>query len=169
MKIISLTPLAIAACLSLIATPAIAKKPDHAEKKGKGNSSAEKGNKGKAEKSEKSDKGHKHDKGSKASKFEDDDRNAILSIFRTSDGTHQLPPGLAKNVKRGKPLPPGWQKKLNPGYRIEDEIWGAFTPISYDMVPKAKRHPNASLYYHDNKVYRVMNATREIIDVLSVK
>jgi hypothetical protein len=24
----------------------------------------------------------------------------------------QLPPGLAKNLSRGKPLPPGWQKKI---------------------------------------------------------
>ena len=24
----------------------------------------------------------------------------------------RLPPGLAKNLRRGKPLPPGWQKKV---------------------------------------------------------
>lgn len=26
----------------------------------------------------------------------------------------RLPPGLAKNLQRGKPLPPGWAKKISP-------------------------------------------------------
>jgi hypothetical protein len=145
-------------------------KPKHAQDKGKGNqSNADKGHKGKDHKVDKANKAHKKHKHDKHAKFEDNDRKAILNIFRAPDGRKQLPPGLAKNLKRGKPLPPGWQKKLNPGYRIENEIWNAFTPISYDMVPNAKRHPNAQLYYHDNKVYRVLNATREILDVMSVK
>ncbi len=167
MKIIKLTPLAIAVCLGLIPAHSIAK-PDHAKNKGESQSSAsEKGKKGKDHKEHKEDKKDKAHKNHH--KFEHQDREAILKIFRTSDGKHQLPPGLAKNLKRGKALPPGWQKKLNPGYRIEDEIWKSFSPISYDMVTNLKKRSDASLYYHDNKVYRIMNATREILDVISVE
>lgn len=143
------------ACLGLLALPAAAK-PDKEKDKGKAH---------KVEKSDRSDNGHK---GSKAARFSDDDRNAITAIFRGKDGSHQLPPGLAKNLKRGKPLPPGWQKKLSPGTILEQDILGSMTPLPYDLLPSLKRLPDTRLYYHDNRVVRIANATREILDVISL-
>lgn len=41
-----------------------------------------------------------------------------------ADGKHHsLPPGLEKNLQRGKPLPPGWQKKLSPGDILAKDIY----------------------------------------------
>ena len=40
------------------------------------------------------------------------DANVIRDYYRTNPSV--LPPGLAKNLARGKALPPGWQKKLQP-------------------------------------------------------
>jgi hypothetical protein len=34
-----------------------------------------------------------------------------------------LPPGLQKNAERGKPLPPGWQKKLAVGDVLDEDIY----------------------------------------------
>lgn len=47
-------------------------------------------------------------------------RNTDQATFRDYFGTHKitaqpLPPGIAKNVARGKPLPPGIAKRTLPG------------------------------------------------------
>lgn len=48
----------------------------------------------------------------------DEDEDSIHEIFRQHRGqyvqTQALPPGIAKNLARGKPLPPGIAKRLNP-------------------------------------------------------
>ena len=41
-----------------------------------------------------------------------------------------LPPGLAMNKERGKPLPPGWQKKLARGQRLDDNVFAEGRVIS---------------------------------------
>ena len=47
--------------------------------------------------------------------FSDADRVAFRNYFVTNRITAQpLPPGIAKNVARGKPLPPGIAKKVLP-------------------------------------------------------
>ena len=46
----------------------------------------------------------------------DQDRRVIESYYRTNTVSAQaLPPGIAKNLARGKPLPPGIAKKQVPG------------------------------------------------------
>jgi hypothetical protein len=49
--------------------------------------------------------------------FSAQDRLSIYAYVRDTPGflpseVRGLPPGLAKNLQRGKPLPPGWQKKM---------------------------------------------------------
>lgn len=44
-------------------------------------------------------------------------------VIAKHDKHQGLPPGLAKNQKRGKPLPPGWQKKLVRGHILDAEIY----------------------------------------------
>ena len=43
--------------------------------------------------------------------FRDYDRRAIVDYYRAAPPPG-LPPGLAKKVRRGGTLPPGWQKKM---------------------------------------------------------
>lgn len=45
------------------------------------------------------------------------DRSAIWDYYGANPNwippaARSLPPGLAKNLQRGKPLPPGWRKKM---------------------------------------------------------
>lgn len=48
--------------------------------------------------------------------FRDSDQATFRDYFRTHQITAQpLPPGIAKNVARGKPLPPGIAKRALPG------------------------------------------------------
>lgn len=172
---------AVTASLCLLGTPAAAKPG-----KGKGNDDAVQVDKGKGKAKQETtevdkgkgkgadkDKGKpEHAKGPDARdivKFDKSDHDLIRSLFGTEGNRSSLPPGLAMNLKRGKPLPPGWQKKLVPGYRLEDAWMGSFIPVSYDDLPRVRRVPNTQLYYHDNKVVRVMSATREILDVIDVR
>lgn len=83
---------------------------NHGNNNGKGNS--DKGNSG---------KGHS-DKGKKAKGDHDDLVNVNISYDRVRPlalnygltGYQSLPPGIAKNLARGKPLPPGIAKKMVP-------------------------------------------------------
>ena len=48
--------------------------------------------------------------------FRDSDQATFRDYFRTHQIMAQpLPPGIAKNVARGKPLPPGIAKRALPG------------------------------------------------------
>ena len=71
-----------------------------------------------------------------------------------------LPPGLQKNVERGKPLPPGWQKKLSKGQIMDRDIYGAgkiIVPLDPLGIVTMKI---------DDKIFRVMKKSREIVDIL---
>jgi Ni/Co efflux regulator RcnB len=50
----------------------------------------------------------------------DNDLERILRIFSDNSGQYgqidALPPGIRKNLARGKPLPPGIAKKMNPDF-----------------------------------------------------
>jgi len=63
--------------------------------------------------------------------FSVDDRNAVQRYFEShSVVPDHLPPGIAKNLARGKPLPPGIAKKVLPG-----ELLAELPPRSgYDYV-----------------------------------
>lgn len=50
--------------------------------------------------------------------FSAQDRLSIYAYVRDTPGflpaeVRALPPGLARNLQRGKPLPPGWRKKIS--------------------------------------------------------
>lgn len=117
-----------------------------------------KGNAGKGDK--KSDTG-------RFSRYNDNQRTEIVEHFRRIRVQgDDLPPGLAKNQQRGKPLPPGWQKKLVPGYRIQDDEWSSYAPVPNAWFPKHPVDPDTRLYYHGDRVVRVYEPLREVIDVI---
>ena len=149
----------------------------HSEKGGNGNKEEKKEEKAErkdakdeAKSDKRDDKSEKRDDidfdTKKIVRFEDNDRKVILGYFeghRGRDGG--LPPGL---IRRGKPLPPGWQDRVISGYRIDDDSWPSFTPVPYDWFPNVRRHPNTNLYLYGDRIVRVYEPRREVIDVIHV-
>ena len=75
----------------------------------------------------------------------------------------RLPPGLQKKVDRGQALPPGWQNKVARGQVLDYRVYRHGRVI----IPIDK-HGAVSILV-DNKVIRVIQATREILDVFNVR
>ncbi len=79
-----------------------------------------------------------------------------------------LPPGLQKKVARGGDLPPGWQKKLARGEVVDDAVWRESRRLPPDLLDRLGPLPrDTEIRYVEDKVYRVMRNTREIVDILS--
>jgi hypothetical protein len=178
----------IAAIASLALVPAIApgkgkgggggkgggkgpNKPKVSQGGSKGNSgkSAAKTDKGKgASATAKIDKWDDKKRG--AAKFSSKDRDDLVSFWDQYKGNpNGLPPGLAKNLARGKPLPPGWQDKLRPGWRIDDEWWGRFERVPAEFLPKDIKLPvDTGMFLLGDRMVRVHEPTREVIDFLPV-
>ncbi len=74
-----------------------------------------------------------------------------------------LPHGLQKKVQSGKQLPPGWQKKIAKGEVVDLQTL-SHAKVVY--LPKYPKIEGTRIYEIENKVFRVMNATREILEVL---
>lgn len=105
----------------------------------------------------------------KKARFVDRDRDSVLGYFHEyRDRDHGLPPGLAKNLQRGKPLPPGWRKKLSPGVVIAADWWDRFVPLPYSYFPNLQPVPDTRLYWYGDRVYRVYEPRREVVDVIVV-
>ena len=71
-----------------------------------------------------------------------------------------LPPGLQKNLDRGKPLPPGWDKKLSKGQIMDRDIYGRgkiIVPLDPLGIVTIRI---------EDKIFRVMKKSREIVDIL---
>ena len=160
--------LLLVAAIALLATPAIAK-PGKDKDKGKGGPPAHAGN-GNSNKNNKPHpvhgNNHPGNKGG-AVKFNDKDQLLFRNFF-APDNRKNLPPGLRMNLERGKPLPPGWQKKMAAGNTIEAEWLKLMAPVSYDYFPNIKREPGTRMYYHDNRLIRVSEETRIILDVINL-
>ncbi|ROU00916.1 hypothetical protein EB809_05570 [Marinobacter sp. R17] len=75
------------------------------------------------------------------------------------DGYDDLPPGLQKKVDRGESLPPGWQKKLHRGDHLPDDYYRYG-----DVHHVDDRYDRVRI---EDKVYRVIRDTREIVDILN--
>ena len=86
---------------------------------------------------------------------------ALSPSYAKKNKEQDLPPGLQKKVERGGELPPGWEKKLKAGEILDQEIYEkgiVVKPVDGDGVITIKI---------DDKIIRLIEATREIIDVLS--
>ncbi len=72
----------------------------------------------------------------------------------------QPPPGLQMNVERGKPLPPGWQKKIAKGEILDNNIFlqgQIVVPVDSDGLITIQI---------EGKLVRLYKATREIVEIL---
>lgn len=91
--------------------------------------------------------------------------------YLTHEQYRQLPPGLQKNVARGKALPPGWAKKLDNRYytvkRYNDRNVYVLNNNAYRQAKVISRpHPGEVRLRVDNRVIDVIEATRVILNVL---
>ena len=79
----------------------------------------------------------------------------------------RLPPGLAKKVERGGELPPGWQKKVAAGEVLDEEFYARAKPLSRE---ESRKYPagkvGTRILKIEDKVIRVMEKTRKVLDVL---
>ena len=91
--------------------------------------------------------------------------------YLTHEQYRQLPPGLQKNVARGKAVPPGWAKKLDNRYysvkRYNDRNVYVLNNSAYRQAKVISRpRPGEVRLRVDNRVLDVLEATRVILNVL---
>jgi hypothetical protein len=124
------------------------------------------------------DKGGKHadqsaaeqapgkDKERGAPTFSQKERSEISVYFSTRpEARKQLPPGLAKKNK----IPPGWEKKVRPGYRIPDDVWVHHVPLPHELLLKlAPPPPGAVLVRIGDRILKVREKTHEVLDDLGL-
>lgn len=118
------------------------------------------------------DKGDSHgqkDKVWKGKRLEEKERSVFFDYFKQFKGSPLgLPPGLAKNFRNGKPLPPGWQKKVSEGYIIDDENSGFFQLLDEALFPNYQRVPDTRLYMYGDRLVRVYEPRRQVIDIFQI-
>jgi len=94
--------------------------------------------------------------------------SAVLALISlpansTTNNGHKdktLPPGIEKKYERTGELPPGWEKKLAVGKRLDRDIYGharVVVPLGNDGLITVRI---------ENKVVRLIEATREIVEIL---
>ena len=80
-----------------------------------------------------------------------------------------LPPGLQKKLARGGELPPGWQKKLARGEVVDGQVWSQSRRLPPELLGRlGAMPPDTEIRYIEDKVYRVIRDSREIIDILGL-
>jgi hypothetical protein len=81
-----------------------------------------------------------------------------------------LPPGLQKKVARGESLPPGWEAKLRQGETMPPEVYAQCHPLPPEVVRQLPPSPPGTItVVIGGKVVRLIQATREILDVFEVE
>jgi hypothetical protein len=80
-----------------------------------------------------------------------------------------LPPGLEKKIQSGKELPPGWQKKIVKGEVLDKDVYHNAVIVTREERYRLPPSPvGTKLLKIENKIIRVMDATRTILDVFEV-
>jgi len=74
----------------------------------------------------------------------------------------ELPPGLQKKYKRDGELPPGWEKKYSRGEVLDRNDLRDAKEI---RDKRYERIEGTKIYEIHDKIIRVTNATREILEV----
>lgn len=106
--------------------------------------------------------------------FSEDERHSIYGYvqrYGKQEGKHprSLPPGLAKKVARGGRLPPGWEDKCVRGQTMPVEVYRECRPLPRELAVTLPVPPVGTVTVAvGGKVVRLLEATREILDVFDV-
>lgn len=104
--------------------------------------------------------------------LENDDEEDGKRHKKNKKGKKQkkLPPGLQKKLARGGQLPPGWQKKVARGEVLDGDIYESSSGLPKSILDRLPSGPDGTSIRHiEDRVVRIVDATREILDVLSNK
>jgi hypothetical protein len=75
-----------------------------------------------------------------------------------------------KKAARGAKLPPGWQKKITRGELLPETVYAQAQPLPEVVIRKLPPPPAGTLLVIlDDKVLRLLEATRTIVDVFELK
>lgn len=99
------------------------------------------------------------------------EREVIKSYVKSESarGGKGLPPGLQKKLDRGGQLPPGWQKKVVVGEVMPPEVLKICSPLPKELTVKLPPPPIGTITIAvEGKIVRLMEKTREILDVLDL-
>ena len=104
--------------------------------------------------------GKGHDKGGGGSGFAPPDVTIIVDYVGANPAlvpaeARRLPPGLAKKLQKGKPLPPGWQKKV--------VVFPA--PLEQRLPPLPSGHRRVIV---DRWALVIADATNVVLDVIDI-
>ena len=78
------------------------------------------------------------------------------------NGDKTLPQGLQMKLDRGGSLPPGWERKLTRGETLEEKVYRQseiVIPVDSDGLLTVRI---------EGKLIRLVEATREIIDIVDI-
>lgn len=120
------------------------------------------------------ERGHRGGDEHQRGRFSEDERQAVHSYcerYGRPEGKHgrPLPPGLAKKLARGGQLPPGWREKCRPGQVMPPEVYQECRPLPRELQVTLPAPPVGTITVAvGGKVVRLMEATREILDVFDV-
>ena len=96
--------------------------------------------------------------------YDDDSRRAQ----KGSGKPKKLPPGLRKKLERGDELPPGWQMKVARGEVLDEHLYRQSHHLPRDVLRRMPEIEGTSLRQIDDRVLRVQDATRTILDVFNL-
>jgi len=81
---------------------------------------------------------------------------------------HKLPPGIAKRIARAD-LPQNWQKKVCTGQVLPEPVLQECEPLPREILVRLPKPPIGTITVAvEGKVVRLMEATREIMDVFDL-
>lgn len=80
----------------------------------------------------------------------------------------RLPPGLQKKLARGGELPPGWQKKVARGEVLDTGLYRQSRSLPEELLNRLSTDADTELRLLDDRVIRIMDDSRAILDVLQV-
>ena len=80
-----------------------------------------------------------------------------------------LPPGLAKKADEGRRLPPGWDRELVRGRILPVEVYQECHSLPPEVTVQLPAPPAGTIILSvDGRVVRLLQATREILDVFEI-
>lgn len=85
---------------------------------------------------------------------------AATPVLAKNHKENDLPPGLRKKSENGQALPPGWQKKLAKGKYLDHDVYKRCV-----KVYSSDDHGIITVHV-DGRVIRLIEATREIVEIL---
>lgn len=111
-------------------------------------------------------------KSSKTKKFSERDKKIIEDFFEQAQGgqwrtENKLPPGLQKKYARTGTLPTGWQKKLELGKPLPEDIAKKAVSLPDALKKQLPPEPEGTeTVMIEDEIVRIAKKTREVIDAV---